>query len=123
MRTIYCLGNVLEEKDATIPRLLSELQAIRPDDNFVLTDPTELDELNDQPIFIDTVIGIEQVEVFTSINGFTPPPRITVHDYDLYHNLSLMKKLHKISEFKIIGVPPQPITPALVQQIASLLED
>jgi hypothetical protein len=46
---------------------------------------------------------------------------MTVHDFDLYHELSLLVKIQKISEFRLIAVPAGAITPELIDDVIDFL--
>jgi hypothetical protein len=107
-KTIYVLGNPLEDIDKLPIQLLPVLQQTFPDIEFILFDPTE--ELP-QPIpkhlyLLDTVLGITTVTIFTDMNDFLISPRISVHDFDLPLFLGMLKKLGKIDDVTIIGIPP-----------------
>lgn len=102
---IYILGNKIITKDNLALKLLPILQKKFSYYSFIHLDPTE--EIADESnlILIDTVEGISKTTLFTDITSFEKSPRVSVHDYDLLLELSLRKKLHRISSFKIIGLP------------------
>lgn len=107
-KIIYVLGNPLLKNDNLPLKLIPYLIKLYPNISFMHHDPTE--ELNIEKksiILIDTVIGINKVKVFDSLNNFLLSPRNSVHDYDLFLNLSLMKKTGRIKDFTIIGIPPK----------------
>ena len=104
-RIIYCLGNPLIQKDSLPLKLMPHLKAILPSYNFEVFDPTEVSDISDNSIFLDTVTGINKVKIFTGLKYFLLSPRNSVHDYDIPLLLGLMLKLGKIKKFKIIGVP------------------
>ena len=121
--TVYCLGNETEIKDRLplkiIPLLKNELREI----NFTKYDPTEELPHEEKLILIDTVLGIKKVTVFTSLSAFSPPPNITVHDYDLYLDLSLRKKLKSFSDFIIIGLPSNLPVKKAAEAVIKLLRE
>ena len=103
---ILCLGNEADNNDSLPVRIMPLLKTKLPRFNFVKYDPTEeLISGKDGLIFIDTIVGIKKITVFNSLSAFTASPSISVHDYDLYLELSLRKKLKKLKDFFIIGLP------------------
>jgi hypothetical protein len=60
-------------------------------------------------VILDTVQGIQEVEVISgdSIDGVTLSPRGSVHDFDLAFQLRYLKKLGKLGEVDIIGIPQE----------------
>ncbi len=103
---IYVFGNPMLPEDASAVRIIPALQKQFPKISFIHADPTGNWWKGDKNlIIIDTVHGIDTVTVFTSFEKIKATQSLTVHDYDLYMDLQLMKKLEKIDSFKIIGVP------------------
>lgn len=90
-------------------RLLPQLRKQFPSVEFIVTDPNEnFPPEGEQDIIIfDTVKGIEKSTVLELADlektGKTP---VSPHDYDLLMHLLLLKKLKKIKQVTIIGVPP-----------------
>lgn len=105
MNTVYYCGNELVSEDRAVVRLIPKLQETFPEYAFIHLDPTEGIPEDSTLVILDTVIGIEEVTVFDSLYRFTVPPRFTVHDYDLLHDLQILVKLRKIESFYVIGVP------------------
>ena len=108
-KNVYVLGNPLEPADRPAVKLLPKLKEKFPQINFVRLDPTEEMNLNDTKdmMFFDTVIGINKVTKFDDVNQWKVSPRVTVHDYDLPLTLGILKKLGKIKNITIIGIPPK----------------
>lgn len=106
-KTVYVLGNPIEHLDQAAVDLIPKLKKFFPRINFIHFDPTEElpAVLNQNLIFIDTVIGIEKVTKFENLDQWKISPRITVHDYDLPLTLGILKKLKKINNITIIGIP------------------
>lgn len=106
-KKIFILGNPFLNLDSLPVKLAKKLKQLFPNFEFIHLDPTEgFPNLEDaSPIFIDTVQGIEKVTIFTDLSCFSSSPRNTVHDYDLFVNLSILNKLGKLSQITIIGVP------------------
>jgi len=106
---IYIFGNqdlkidnltfeVASKLKLTLPKL--EIIAIKPNEDLPF-------DGNEEVIIMDTVIGIEKTMVFDHkhIDKIKNSPRFSVHDFDLGFQLKYLKKLGKIKEFKIIGLP------------------
>lgn len=106
-RLICLLGNALEPTDALPVALFSALERNFPNDLVMPYDPTEEfpDGTFGQIILIDTVVGLAAITRFTSVEEFALSPRVTVHDYDLPLTLGLLKKLGKLPQVIIIGIP------------------
>lgn len=106
-KTIYVLGNLFDDIDKLPIQLLPELQNHFPKIDFILFDPTEeLPEPVPKHLYLlDTVVGIDTITVFTDMNEFLLSPRVSVHDFDLPLFLGMLKKLGKIENITIIGIP------------------
>jgi hypothetical protein len=104
---IYVFGNEVVKKDSNPLKLLPALKKAFPNITFFHVDPTESWNYADKnPIIIDTVEGLKKVTVFTSLENFQDNnPRLTPHDYDVYTDLILQKKLGKIQKVTVIGIP------------------
>ena len=122
-KTIYILGNPLLVNDNLPIRLMPKLQKLCPMFFFQQFDPTE--ELpvgiDKELILIDTVIGIDKVEIFHNLSHFNISPRVSVHDYDLPINLGLMEKLGKIKKITIFGVPSKGNEEKIIKELINLL--
>ncbi len=108
MKTIYIFGNSLLTDDSLPIRIMPELSRRFPDFNFTHQDPNEdfppLGEKN--PIIIDTVAGIREPMMIdiSDLKSIEKTP-VSPHDYDLLFHLLLLKKLGKIDNAVIFGVP------------------
>src|SRR3990167_195549 len=103
---VYVFGNPVVPEDSQAVKFLPYLKTKFPKINFVHADPTgNWWEGDKNLIIIDTVAGIDKVTEFASLEKIQATQSLTVHDYDLYMDLKLMKKLGKIESFKIIGIP------------------
>lgn len=127
IQTIFILGNSVVAKDRLPVVLLPKLKNRFPAITFIHIDPTEefITQKNETLYIIDSVDGIEKVTLFSSISDFATSPRFSVHDYDLLLDLQLRKKLMKIQDFVIIGVPQKgrrkKIEEAIVHAVSTLL--
>lgn len=105
--TVFIFGNPDIEKDSLPLKILPELRKKFPELDFQVKDPNENFELPEGVVIIDTIAGLEKAHVFNSLDNFKAPPRMTLHDFDLFNHLQLLKKLGKLpSKIKIIGLPP-----------------
>ncbi len=123
-RLICFLGTQIEATDALPLSLIERIKEEFPEDVIIHYDPTEeLESANtNRIILIDTVMGIDSITVFASAEHFLLSPRVSVHDYDLPLTLGLLRKLGKLPEVKIIGIPPGVEVKTLPEKITSLLQ-
>ena len=105
---ISIFGNEDLVNDSLPVKLMPELKTQFPEHEFVHQDPTEdiLPPNEKEWIIIDTVEGIDKVELFADVKKINSPRRVSLHDYDLAMHLSLIKKLYPDLKIRIIGVPP-----------------
>ena len=118
---IWLLGNLDLPQDSLPLRLRPQLVKEFPRINFVIQDPLEEWPVKDKLIIIDTVEGLNEVRVFTSLDDFISTPLVTMHDFDLKNELSLRAKLGKLPPFVIIGLPPQLSAAEAIRQLKPVL--
>ncbi|MBI2617586.1 hypothetical protein HYW55_05600 [Candidatus Gottesmanbacteria bacterium] len=106
-RIILVVGNEFLPMDNKPIKLLPFLGKLFPEFHFLHFDPTEElpENIGDSLVCIDTVSGTTNVKCITSLQSFSQPPRNSVHDFDLYTQLSLLQKMGKLKKLFIIGVP------------------
>jgi hypothetical protein len=120
---VYIFGNVTHSADAAAVRLIPILSARLPAIRFIHADPTEEWFGEDEPsvCIIDTVHGIDRITVFSDIGGFAATESVTVHDFDLATELTLLTKLGRIGRLTIIGIPvnaePETVADTVVDRI------
>ncbi len=102
-KTIFVLGNELLKEDSIALKLKKDLQKIFPGIQFKEFDANE--ELPKTLIFLDSVLGTKKALVITDEKMISAQNTCSVHDFDLGLTLKLLKKIRKINEFKIIGIP------------------
>mgnify|MGYP001611891413 FL=1 len=108
IREVYIFGNPVLAADALPVKILPELKKRFPEIDFQIKDPNEDFELPENSIIIDAVVGLKEPRVFNSPDEFSAPPNITLHDFDLYSHLQLLKKIGKLPKnLRIIGLPPE----------------
>lgn len=103
---VFVFGNPDLEFDALPLRLLPRLREIFPTCEFACLDPNEDWDVPDHMVIIDTVINISEPKIFFDLSAFVSAPRISCHDFDAYANLLLLKKLGKLDQTTILGLPP-----------------
>jgi Ni,Fe-hydrogenase maturation factor len=105
-KTIYIFGNPLFEFDNLPIKLIPKLKKEFPKINFKLTDPNEnLKPDNKKLIIIDTILNIDKVTVLDDLEKIETQKLYSMHDFDLGFNLKLLKKIGKLNEVLIFGVP------------------
>jgi hypothetical protein len=103
---IFVFGNPLVKEDNMPLKLVGPLSKEFPGIEFREFDPNEnMEELGTNPVIIDTVMGIDKVEIITDIDSIKNPPRVSAHDLDLGTNLKLLKGVGLIEGVNILGVP------------------
>lgn len=118
---IWLFGNPDLKGDSLPLKILPGLKELFPKVNFVIQDPLEEWKLPQELFIVDTVQGLEKVEVFTSLEKFTEAPRVTLHDFDLGTQLNWLKKLGVLPKFTIFGVPENISEAEALTQLNSLL--
>lgn len=108
---VYVFGNEYVAGDRRAIEVARELEDTVEDLSFVVVRPNEdlpfVDER--RVVILDTVQGIQDVTLVEGdgIDGLTLSPRGSVHDFDLAFQLRYLKKLNKVGEVTIIGVPQE----------------
>ena len=87
-------------------RLIEKLRQEFKDIEFEEFDPNEnLEKEGRDLVIIDSVEGIDKVVLIDDIDKITTQKVYSMHDFDLGHNLKLLKKLGLIDSVLIFGVP------------------
>ena|SRR3989344_488497 len=121
--TIYIFGNPIEPSDSLPIQIISQLKKEFPEITFIHADPTEnWWQGENELVIMDTVVGIEKVTVFNSLDEFEKQTQITPHDYDIYMDLQLMLKIGNVSKVKIIGIPSESSRKTILRGIKKSLE-
>lgn len=106
--TIFIFGNPDFKEDSLPLKILPGLKKKFPEIVFLVKDPNEDFELPEDTVIIDVVAGLKEPHIFNSLDDFQTPPRLTLHDFDLFSHLQFLKKIGKLpGKLKIIGLPPQ----------------
>jgi hypothetical protein len=118
---IFVFGNEDLEMDSLPLRLVPELRKQFPEHDFLVHDPNEEWDTCEPFWVIDTVVGLKEPRVFDSIDVFVTQPNLSMHDFDALTNLRFLKKLGKLPEIKIIGLPVGILETTALQYIDSIL--
>jgi hypothetical protein len=106
---IYVFGNQDLPNDSKAIKLIPQLARDFPQVQFVVVKPNEdLPFINDPNVIIfDVVMGIDKPVLFTekNLDSINLPPRNSTHDFDLGFQLRYLKKLGKLGEITILGIP------------------
>jgi len=107
---ILLIGNPLLEKDSLPLKILPKLIKQFPNISFQEIDPTEdltpyIESKDKSLTIIDTVEGIKQPIIITNFDQLQTNKLYSMHDFDLGYNLKLLKKIGKLENIKIIGLP------------------
>jgi Ni,Fe-hydrogenase maturation factor len=108
---VYVFGNEHVAEDNRAIEVAGELEGAIESVSFVFVGPNEDVPFADEPrVFIlDTVQGIEDVALVEGdeIDTLVLSPRGSVHDFDLNFQLRYLKKLGKLGEVTVIGIPQE----------------
>src|SRR3989338_2819107 len=121
---IYLVGNALISSDAMPSKIKPYLKKKFPDIFFIDFDPTENFPDDAPPIFIDTVININEPRLFSSLKDFEniSPRNLSLHGFDFYTELALRHKLNKNPQWYIIGIPKEGNVEKIAQQVITLMK-
>jgi Ni,Fe-hydrogenase maturation factor len=106
---VYVFGNAEVPRDEKALEVARRLRGTVPGVRFITVGPNEdvpfVDE--ESVVILDTVVGIEEVALISpsEIERFAPPPRGTVHDFDLAFQLKYLRKIGRLGEVHVVGIP------------------
>jgi Ni,Fe-hydrogenase maturation factor len=108
---VYVFGNAYVADDRRAIEVAGELRDTVEGISFAFVDPNEDLPFGDERhvVILDTVQGIQDVALLKGdvIDRLILSPRGSVHDFDLAFQLRYLKKLNKLGEVTIIGVPQE----------------
>jgi Ni,Fe-hydrogenase maturation factor len=108
---VYVFGNEHVAEDIRAIEVAQELQNTVEDVSFVFVNPNEDVPFANEPrvVILDTIQGIQDVALVEgdAIDRLTLSPRGSVHDFDLAFQLRYLKKLGKLGEVTLIGIPQE----------------
>lgn len=120
---VSVFGNELVKSDKYPAQLIPRLSKQFPAIEFIHVDPTENWYQNEKEIIIlDTIVGIDKVTIFNSLDSFENHTKITPHDYDLYMDLQLLMKIGKVKNVTIIGIPVLVQSSSVYSNVKMVLE-
>jgi Ni,Fe-hydrogenase maturation factor len=106
---VYVFGNEYVAEDNRAIEVARELEGAIEGISFVFVNPNEDVPFVDQrhAVILDTVEGIQDVVLVEGdrIDVLVLSPRGSVHDFDLSFQLRYLKKLNRLGEVTIIGIP------------------
>lgn len=118
---ILVFGNPLVKKDSLPLKLMPGLQKLFPSIEFIEADGIEnLEKYGRRPFILDTVEGIKEPCII-SLKDIQHHRVLSMHDCDLGFNLLLLKKIGKIDDAVIIGIPMKMAKKAAEKKIISLV--
>ena len=123
---ILVFGNELVEKDNLALKLLPKLKEKFADIEFKEFDPgenleSEIDE--GKLVILDVIEGIDKIIIVDDIDRLKVSKIYSMHDFDLGYNLKLLKKIGKLREVEIIGLPMEMDEDEAFEEISSILTD
>ncbi len=118
---IYIIGSSIVPEDNGPLMILPMLMELLPECEFIKADPTENFIPEDGSLIVDTVTGIEHIQLFNDIYQFSSVPRISLHDFDLSFHLRFLDKLHKLAHVHIIGIPQYFTTESAASEVADFI--
>src|SRR5215218_1881815 len=108
---VYVFGNEFVAEDKRAIEVARELEDTIEGISFAFVNPNEDVPFADERrvVILDTVEGIRDVALVEGdrVDGLILPPRGSVHDFDLAFQLRYLKKLNKLGEVIIIGIPQE----------------
>lgn len=108
---VYVFGNESVAQDKRAIEVARELEGAVDGISFVFVGPNEDVPFVDERrvVILDTVQGIREVTLVEGeeVDGFILAPRGSVHDFDLAFQLRYLKKLNRLGEVSLIGIPQE----------------
>jgi len=106
---VYVFGNEYVVEDNSTVEVARALENTVEGISFVFVGPNEDVPFAGEPraVILDTVQGISEVALVEGVETATLvlSPRGSVHDFDLAFQLRYLKKLGKLGEVTLIGIP------------------
>lgn len=119
--TVYVFGNPDVPEDSLPVRLAPALRRAFPDLRFEPKDPNEEWDVPEELIVIDVVAGLDAPRTFDDLDLFSGGPLVSMHDFDAYANLMLLKKLKRLKRLRVIGLPPAMAEDAALEAVSAAL--
>ena len=108
---VYVFGNEDVPEDSKAIEVARKMDRAIDGVSFVFVGPNEDVPFADEGrvVILDTVHGIQDVELIEGdrIDALVLAPRGSVHDFDLAFQLHYLKKIGKLGDVNIVGVPQE----------------
>ena len=108
---VYVFGNKYVPEDAGAIEVAEGLRGAVDGVSFVFVEPNgDVPFANEERVVIlDAVHGIREVGLISgdAIDRFAPPPRASAHDFDLAFQLTYLKKIGRLGEVYVVGIPQE----------------
>jgi Ni,Fe-hydrogenase maturation factor len=108
---VYVFGNEYVAEDRRAIEVARGLEGTIDGISFVYVDPNEDVPFVDEQhvVILDTVQGTREVTLIEGgrIDGLDSSPRGSVHDFDLAFQLRYLKRLGRLGEVTIVGIPQE----------------
>lgn len=106
VKKILVFGNPLVREDSLPLKILPALQKEFPEIEFREMDGIEDVQEEGKELFIlDSVMGLKKAAFIKDIGLLEPGNRYSTHDFDVAHNLKILKKIGAVEKVIIIGIP------------------
>ncbi|MDI6738006.1 MAG: hypothetical protein QME12_05850 [Nanoarchaeota archaeon] len=118
---ILVFGNKLVKEDSLPLKLMPKLQKAFPSIEFIELDGIEnLEKYGRLPLIMDAVEGIKEPCII-HLKDIQKHKIISMHDCDLGFNLLLLKKIGKIDDVVIIGIPMKMAKKAALEKVNRII--
>jgi Ni,Fe-hydrogenase maturation factor len=108
---VYVFGNEDVPEDRKAIDVAERLISTARDLSFVFVKPNEDVPFADERrlVILDTVSGIHDVALIEGdeVERLISPPRGSAHDFDLTFQLRYLKKIDRLGEVAIVGIPQE----------------
>ena len=106
---VYVFGNEYVAEDKRALEVARELEDTIEGISFVVVSPNEDVPFSGERrvVILDTVQGIHGVALIEGVDDVRLSPRGSVHDFDLAFQLRYLKKLGKLGDVTVIGIPQE----------------
>jgi Ni,Fe-hydrogenase maturation factor len=108
---VYVFGNKDAPEDAVAIEIAEGLGGAVEGVSFVFVEPNEDVPFagEERVVILDAVQGVSEVALISGddLDRFALPPRGTVHDFDLAFQLKYLKKIGRLGEVYVVGVPKE----------------
>ncbi len=105
---ILVFGNPIAKADSAAVKAAKRLEGKLPGISFVRFDTSEdLEHEGGSPVILDVVVGLSKPRLVLLSELERSANPLSLHGFDLTWNLLLLKKLGRLKEATIIGVPPK----------------